>query len=210
MIKYDKLRDIFLIIFVLLLVWQIFFSPTKEKIVTEPIKILLPEIKGNDTKTINTVIPIPAYINNNNIKEKIIVDSIAYNNYIKAKDSISKLNLYLSSIKINNYKDTLINNDTINIYGEINTQGKLLDYKIDYLIKKRQINTNIIPINKIYNPRLSIGLNIEGGVPTEFNSNFILKTGIILKNKNNNSINISYDTDKRIWIGIGKTFNLIK
>ena len=129
--------------------------------------------------------------------------------YEKSKDSLTRLNLYLEAIKINDYEKVLVDNDTIQITGFAKTRGSLLEYKVDYDIKSFEHTYD--PEIVIRRPKLSLGFGVEAGVPTFPNgSNFLMKGNVYFENRKGEGLQFGYDTDKRVWLGIKKTFTIRK
>lgn len=208
-IKNFNFKDCVIVGLIMILIWNLFFSSwDKEKnIKVEPVTITLPAIDGTTGKIkvepeiITETIYLPQY------KEKVVVDKTYKNLYNNAKDSIEKLNLYLDAIKINEYDKTIINNDTIKIIGKVKTRGDLLEYKIDYKIKP--VKVTYIPEVIVKKPTLMGGVSGELGIPTT-PDNFIFKGNLNIINQKGNSLSIGYDTEKKIWVGIGKSIIIKK
>lgn len=191
---------------ILLLVWQNFLQKPVEK-EPVPITVTIPEYKGSTgQKVIERVITQPVYLPST--KETVQVDSGWKKKYEQAQDSLEKNKLYLEAIKIKKYEKTLVDNDTIQIKGFATTRGSLLDYTVDYRIKP--ISLSYVPEVVTKRPTLSAGFGVEGGIPTLPNTSFLLKGNFKLENSKGNSINVGYDTENRFWIGINKTFKIIK
>lgn len=191
---------------ILLLSWQNFFQKTVEK-EPAPITVTIPEYKGSTgERVIERVVTQPVYIPSTN--STIQVDSEWKKKYEQSQDSLEKTKLYLEAIKIKKYEKTLVDNDTIKIKGFATTRGSLLDYTVDYTIKPTSFS--YIPEVIKERPKLSAGFGIEGGVPTLPNTSFLLKGEIRLENKKGNGLSLGYDTQNRVWIGINKTFKIIK
>lgn len=128
--------------------------------------------------------------------------------YESAKDSIEKLNLYLTSIRIRDYKGVIVDNEDIKIEGEASVRGSLLDYKVDYTLKEKTITYKPVVITKL--PKLSAGVGLEVGLPTNPGDNFLVKANANIMNSKGNQFNISIDTDERVWAGYTKNFKIIK
>lgn len=202
-----EIRDILMLVLVGLLSWQMFFQKNIEE-KPQPITITIPERTGTTgTQIVEKVVPVPTYIPQ--YKQPIEVDSKYKELYEKAQDSIQRMNLYLEAIKINDYEEKLVDNDTIEITGYAKTRGSLLEYKVDYNIKPFEHTYD--PEVIIRRPSLSMGLGVEAGIPTfPNNSNFLLKGNLYFENKKGNALSVGYDTDKRIWLGLHKNFKLKK
>lgn len=132
-------------------------------------------------------------------KPVVEVDSVYYEKYKQLKDSVAKDSMFKEAIKINEYnqkyEDTL---QTIDVYSK--TRGKLLEQSVKYTTKPYYITVkDSVAIKKKYT--LSVGSEL--GIPTipTLGSRPVLKANVILKNKRDNTLSISYDTEGRIWIG---------
>ncbi len=201
-----NVTNILIILLIGIIAWQTFFDQEKEPL-PQPITITIPESKGTTgTQIVEKVVPYPVYIPSTG--EKFNVDSEYKKKYEDAKDSLEKQKLYLESIRIREYNKKLVDNDTIEIHGTLKTRGSLLDYKIDYKIKSSNITYTPKIVTK--RPKLSVGLGMQTGIPMNPETNFLMKGDIFFENRKGNGFSVGYDTDKRVWFGIRKTFKLIK
>ena len=124
-----------------------------------------------------------------------------------AKDSLEKLNLYVESIQIKEYKDTLINNDEIIIESYAKTRGSLLEQKVDYTIKAKPFSYKPEYIKE--RPKLTLLPTLEFGLNrTDLSINF--KGGFGFQNKKGDIISVSTDTKGYIYAGYSKALNIIK
>ena len=200
-----NINNILLGLLLVLLSWQTFFNSDSKKDV-QPIVINIPEFKGTTgTQIVEKSVPYTVFLNSG---EKVNVDSDWKRKYEEAKDSLDKQDLYLQSIKINNYEKSVVKNDSTEIKLFATTRGSLLDYKVDYKFTPKPIEYTPKIISE--RPRLSMGFSVEGGVPTVPTANFLLKGTTYFENKKGNGFSLGYDTDKRAWVGIRKTFKIIK
>lgn len=201
-----NVSNILLGVLVIILLWQNFFS--KEEVVQpQPVIVEIPEKSGSTgVQVVEKAVPYPVYIKETG--EKYNVDLQWKKKYEEAKDSLEKQRIYLESIKIKEYEEKLVDNDTIEITGFARTRGSLLDYSVDYRIKPSSFS--YIPDVITKRPSLSMGLGVEGGIPTNPNSNFLLKGNLYFENGKGNGLNFGYDTDNRVWVGVRKTFKLKK
>jgi hypothetical protein len=200
-----NLTNILLGLLLILLGWQTFFNVTP-KVEPQPIVVNIPEFKGTSgVQVVEKVVPYTVFVNSG---EKIDVDSDWKRKYEKAKDSLEKQDLYLQSIQINTYEKSIVKNDSTEINLFATTRGSLLDYKVDYKFTPKPIEYTPKVISE--RPTLSMGISVEGGVPTVPTTNFLLKGSAYFENKKGNGFSLGYDTDKRAWLGIKKTFKIIK
>ena len=200
-----NVTNILLGLLLVILIWQNFSD--SEPVEPQPITITLPETQGSSgVQVVEKYVPYPVY--NNQTNEKYNVDAEWKRKYEEAKDSLEKQQLYLESIKINKYEETLVNNDTIEIKGSATTRGSLLDFNVDYRIKPSTFSYTPEIITQ--RPKLSMGVSVEGGIPTRVGSNFLMKGNIYIENRKGSGVNLGYDTENRIWVGVKKTFKIVK
>lgn len=179
----------FLIIGAILFVRQCGQEPVIEY-VTKEIKVEVPVVE-HVFDTIYEPVPV--------LKKVKEIDSIYYEKYKQLKDSVAKDSMFKEAIKINEYnqkfEDTL---QTINVYSK--TRGKLLEQNVEYTTKPYYITvTDSIAIKK----KTTVSIGFELGVSTidPFSNRPVIKGNLILKNKRDNPISISYDTEGRAWLG---------
>lgn len=199
------LTKILLVLAVFYIGWVNFF---KSEIIEdpEPVTITISEFEGTSGK-----INIEPYVIRDTIRVKgdvIEIDKGYKELYEKAKNSLTKRDLFLEAIKIKNYEGVLVDNNDITIKGTATTRGTLLDYSVDYTIKERSLTYTPKVVTRL--PKLSAGLGLEVGVPTAPETSFVLKANLTLMNIKGNAVDISYDTDKRVWVGFSKSFKIIK
>lgn len=198
-----NIQNILLALLIGLLAYQMFFQKEEEP---KPIQVIIPPIEGTTgTQVIEHVRTIPVYIEG---QGQVIVDERWRDEYLNSKDSIERLNQYLKAIQVKEKEYTFIDNDTIKIDGTLKTRGDLLEYKFDYQIKERIFEYTPEVVYK--RPRISLEMAVKSGIPTNLNSNFLMKAELGLKNKNGFGLNVGYDTDQRIWVGISKDLTLLK
>lgn len=203
--KFDSTK-ILLIIMILMMGYSNFFK-SSELIEPTPVTVTIPESYGTtglqslEPKVVVVQVPVSG------TNQTIDVDAIWKEQYEKASQKI-KDSLYNEAIRINTYSDTLVDNDEIVIKGDARTRGSLLDFQVDYTIKPKDFTYT--PEVVIQNPRLSVGLGMELGVPTRLGENFALKGNLDLMNRKGHEINLGYDTNQTAWIGYTYNFKLIK
>lgn len=204
-----NITNILLALLILIIGWQTFTrgdsnEPPIEKVIT------IPEVKGSTGKqTVEKVVIQPIYLPSTN--QRVNVDyelKEKYEQALKDKDSVAQRNLYLKAIKINTYDKILVDNDSIQIKGYARTRGSLLDYTVDYTIKPYDYTYTPDIIKK--RPSFSMGLGIDSGIPTNINTDFVAKGSLYFENSKGNGFAVGYDTDKRVWVGLRKTFTIKK
>jgi len=196
---------VLLIAAVIFIVWQSFFKsdPIPEP---DPITITIPPSTGT-----SGIIDIEPEVIRDTVYVKgdtLEVDKGYKELYEKAKDSLTKQELYLDAIAIRKYADTIVDNKEITIKGEATTRGSLLNYSVDYTIKEKEF-TYTPEVIKVL-PRLTAGLGLELGVPTIPNISFVAKANLSLMNNKGREVSVGYDTENRVWIGGKLNIKLIK
>lgn len=173
----------------------------------KPVEVKVPETSGSTGLVkVDTIKPKPEVVF---IKgDTVEVDKGYKEKYELAKDSIERLNLYLMAIKIRDYKGVIVDNEDIKIEGEASVRGSLLDYKVDYTLKEKTITYKPVVITKL--PKLSAGVGLEVGLPTNLGDDFLVKANANIMNSKGDQFNISIDTDERVWAGYTKNFKIIK
>lgn len=204
-----NVTNILLVMLIVIMGWQTFVK--NDLPIPEKKTITIPEIKGTTgTKVLEpNVVRDTVYLPSKN--KEIIVDGgwkLKYEQAVKNNDSLEQRTLFLEAIKINKYEKVLVDNDSIEIKGYATTRGNLLDYSVDYRIKPSDF-TYTPDIVKI-RPALSLGFNVEAGVPLIPTSDFLIKGGMFVENTKGNGFSLGYDTQQRVWVGVRKTFTLKK
>lgn len=130
--------------------------PSKEK-------IIIPAKDGTFVKTKPHEIKYDTIIKDTIIykNKKIIIDNTdkkIVEEYLKAKDSIAKLNVVLKASKIRKYNEKFDNDDlTLNIEAE--TTGTLNYIKPTYTIKEKVVSAPVIIKQSVFSMYLGGGLN---------------------------------------------------
>lgn len=197
----NKIGNILLVIAFGIIIWMSWNPRVVTKVETRT--VTLPAKQGTTKfveveKFVRDTVYLPS-------KEKVVVDQKYKRLYEEAKDSLERQSLYLEAIRIREYEQVFLDNDTITIGGKITTRGSLVGYKLDYFIKESQLTYT--PEVEFRMPEMSIGIGIEAGIPTNRDDRFTLKGNLFL-NRGSNGYMISYDTDGMFWLGYNKTFKL--
>jgi len=122
--------------------------------------------------------------------------------YVKAKDSIERLNLYLKSIKLNSFSSKFEDeNLLLNLNGTV--RGEVQEITPSYTIKKREVE--IKPKETVF--RLLAGAEVGSSIIVP-KLNF--KANLMFQNRKGDVISGSYDTDQTVWIGYNKSIFNIK
>lgn len=181
--------------------------------------VITPEVTGGEKKEISKVSVDTVYIEkivkeeNKIVKERIIVDSTykkRYEEAIKENDSLKAKNIFLESIKINEFKGTLVEDSKITIKGKIKTRGNLLGYDIDYTIKKDSISYT--PKVEYRHPSLSLIYGADVIVPTGVvqQSNPVIVGKLGLQFKKGDIVTLGITSQSQVLIGYSKTIRLFK
>lgn len=200
------LSKILLFISVLYIGWFSFIKDTEDVTEPDPIEVVIPETSGK-TEIVYLepeVVRDTVWIKGDTVE----VDKGYKELYEKAKDSLEQAELYLLAIKIRDYKGVIVDNEDILIEGTATTRGELLDYSLDYTIKEKRVSYIPEVVSKL--PKLSGKIGVEVGVPTVPNTPFLVKANVGLMNDKGHEVNLSYDTQQRVWAGYNKTFKIFK
>lgn len=203
--KQINVQNVLLIVIAGLLFWQLFSKPAPIQ-KTDPVQVVIPPVEGSSgLKIIEVAKPVPIVTPGG---EKIIVDEKYKKMYEESQDSIERLNLYLSAIQIKEYKDTVVNDSNLIVVGNIKTRGSLLSYKFDYNILEKKFE--YVPEVVVRRPGLSLSVGASAGVPTDPNSGFLMKGEFGLENRKGEAVTIGYDTGNHVWLGLRKSFKILK
>lgn len=170
----------------LIVIW---FLLQKEK-ETVIVDVVIPPIEG---KFDTIYVPKPI-----TIVERDPLNEDLYDKYLKAKDSLERLQMYLDAISIKEYKE-VYEDSTITITTYSKTRGDLLEQTNEYYIKPRVIPTeiNVEKVNQLY------GI-IEGGISVDLKPT--ISAGLILKNKKDNLLSLKINSNKEVLVGYGYKF----
>lgn len=189
----------------------------KDNTVNDDVVVVIPEINGGGGKEIDSVKTDTVYIEkiinkyNKEAVEALVVDALykeKYENAIKENDSLKAKNIFLESIKINEFKGELLDDSKITIKGKIKTRGKLLSYDIDYTIKKDSISYS--PEIKYRHPSLSLIYGADVIMPTSLlnETSPIIAGKIGLQFKKGDIITIGMTSQNQILLGYSRTIKL--
>lgn len=185
-----KIITIIILIFIIIFLTR---SCNEKEIVEIPIKIEVPvPVVKNNFDTIYKPQPIT-------VENPLNIELL--NKYKKAKDSLEKFDIFKESIKEREYNEKF--EDTfqiINVYTK--TQGKILKQTTNYKTKPYNIKVDTI-INIPIKKTNQFFTGVELGVPAENlqDLNLVFKGNLMFKNKKDNVLTLSFDTEKRVWLG---------
>jgi hypothetical protein len=148
----------------------------KEKIITVPEQI-------NHFDTITILKPF----------KTVKIDSTYKHQYLTAKDSLQRLNLYLAAITIQEYNQNF-KDSTQSIDVWTRTRGSILGQTVNYKIFEHQITTT----DTIELPKARRTLHIGFETSTELD----LKASLIYTNRKKTIYSVGVNQDKAIFVGI--------
>lgn len=172
----------------------------KTTVTEKPIKVLIPEQKGIFEKPTNQS-EIPSAKKDSIIYfDKIIyvqseVDKKLVNEYNSAKDSISKLNIFLNSIRKREYVSTF-DDEFVNIKAHSTVKGELEDTKLSYTLKPREVEVIERTITKEKTIQSKLALFAGANIGSNKNLNTVVpgaEIGVMINN--NTMITGGYNTD---------------
>lgn len=123
--------------------------------------------------------------------------------FANSNDSLQKL-LYEKAIQLNEFSQTF-DDDKVKIDVSGIAQGTVKNMKANYTIKPQTIEVAVKQKERVF----ALKTGIEYGNSIELNKG-LLKGNLEFENKKGNSYNVSYDTEKRIWVGYKITIFDIK
>jgi len=174
----------------------VFNKPAKIK----KVPVYLPSIsKKTDTAKLPiTIINVKLPRKNN----KVQVDSTYYYKYLKEKDSVKQLSIFIDAIKVRDTTITLANNDTIKIDVWTKTRGKLVAQAANYTIKSRTI---IVPVEL---PKASL-MKVYGGLYATLPRSVELTPSIGIKldlvsARTRSVISVGIDNRSTVVVGLSK------
>lgn len=195
------------VIIIGLLVWIIGMSYFNSGPNTKPFFTSSPTIVGTEQKdVIPEVATDTVYITKTIFKDKyidkkiIVVDSLykaEYLSALKENDSLRALNLFLSSIELKTFNDTILDDKNVSIKAKIKTRGDLISYKVDYTIKPQK--HEYIPEVKL--PRLTILGGVDLSVPSEGTGYPNLEANLNFMNRKGSMYSVGLDSRNNISIG---------
>ena len=189
----------------------LFFRGCKGETEPETITITVPEKKSEfepvinpEPETIRVPFEVVKWKDTVIYKENPVNTELVeqYKKVLSDKDSILALQLYADAVAIREYNEVL-EDSLIRTDNYFKTQGKLLEFKQEYTLKEREVSL------KTPETRFRLLGGIEAGNSLELNK-FTAKGNLMFQGRKGNIMSISYDTDKRIWVGYNFTIFKIK
>ena len=140
-------------------------------------------------------------------KVEKVVDTSLVEQYKKANDSLKKA-LFESAVTVREYKE-VFEDSTITITVGAKVTGTLNSLIAEYKTKPRVIVLDTTLTVDVPDYSRSISVYGELNMPTiqGIEAPPVLKIGFDISNKNNWVWGGSYDTEKRVWVKLGKKFN---
>lgn len=142
-------------------------------------------------------------------KAKVVkeIDTSLVEQYKKANDSLKKA-LFESAVTVREYKE-VFEDSTITITVGAKVTGTLNSLIAEYKTKPRVVVLDTTLTVDVPDYSRSISVYGELGMPTiqGIEDTPVLKVGFDISNKRNWVWGGSYDTEKRVWVKLGKKFN---
>jgi hypothetical protein len=141
------------------------------------------------------------------IKKVVVKNDKLIEEYKKANDSLKEA-LFNSAVTVREYKE-VFEDSTITITVGAKVTGTLNSLIAEYKTKPRIIIVDTTLTVEVPDYSRSVVVYGEVGMPTMQNTQAppVLKVGFDISNKKNWVWGGSYDTEKRVWVKIGKKFN---
>jgi len=141
------------------------------------------------------------------IKSVVVKNDKLIEEYKKANDSLKEA-LFNSAVTVREYRE-VFEDSTITITVGAKVTGTLNSLVAEYKTKPRIIVVDTTLTVDVPDYSRSIVVYGEAGMPTMQNTQAppVLKVGFDISNKKNWVWGGSYDTEKRVWVKIGKKFN---
>mgnify|MGYP001307800176 FL=1 len=141
------------------------------------------------------------------IKKVVVKNEKLIEEYKKANDSLKEA-LFNSAVTVREYRE-VFEDSTITITVGAKVTGTLNSLVAEYKTKPRIIVVDTTLTVDVPDYSRSIVVYGEVGMPTMQNTQAppVLKVGFDISNKKNWVWGGSYDTEKRVWVKIGKKFN---
>jgi hypothetical protein len=141
------------------------------------------------------------------IKKVVVKNEKLIEEYKKANDSLKEA-LFNSAVTVREYRE-VFEDSTITITVGAKVTGTLNSLVAEYKTKPRIIVVDTTLTVDVPDYSRSVVIYGEVGMPTMQNTQAppVLKVGFDISNKKNWVWGGSYDTEKRVWVKIGKKFN---
>ena len=141
------------------------------------------------------------------IKSVVVKNDKLIEEYKKANDSLKEA-LFNSAVTVREYRE-VFEDSTITITVGVKVTGTLNSLVAEYKTKPRIIVVDTTLTVDVPDYSRSVVVYGEVGMPTMQNTQAppVLKVGFDISNKKNWVWGGSYDTEKRVWVKIGKKFN---
>lgn len=166
---------------------------SKKEIVIPAKKDSFPSVKP--VKIHDTIIKDSIVFKNRKITVVNPLDKQMVVDYLKAKDSIERLNLFIKAVKINKYKQNFDNKDiTLDIEAE--TTGTLNYIRPIYTIKEKKVDAPVY----IKQTKFALYTGIEVYDNKSF-GNAGAKIDLSIQNKKGDIYTAGYDSNSNIYIG---------
>lgn len=201
-------KNLTIIILILLLAGVSYFlllKPRGKEIVRVPVtvRVKTPQIE----KVTDTVIVVDTIYNDRIIYRENAPDKELAQKYQQSQDTVEKLNMYLSAITERIY-DVEFTDSIQNIKVHSSIRGELLKQSLSYTVYPQEVVLDTV-LDVEVPKRIQLYGLIEAGAalrPEPENRLIIVKGGVIFKNKRDQLITLSIDSQVRGWVGFGFKF----
>jgi hypothetical protein len=185
---------------------------TRPEVIPDPITITIPGSSGTSgvvqIDTVEVIKEIKVYLPG---KKEIVVDNSykdAYEAAIEDNDELAAKNLFLESIRVKEYNEVAIDNDTIKVDLYAKTRGSLLAYRIDYNIKDKEFTYT--PEVMHIRPKMTVLLGLEAILPPIGPGTPALKLDLGFQGQGGDVWSGGIDTQGNKYVGFKKSFTIFK
>jgi len=207
----DKIKN-YTILILLVFSGVMIYLHTRPEVIPDPIIITIPGSSGTSglvqIDTVEVIKEVKVYLPG---KKEIVVDNSykeAYERAIEDNDDLTAKNLFLESIRIKEYNEIAIDNDTIKVDLYAKTRGTLLAYKIDYNIKDKEFTYT--PEVMHIRPKMTVLLGLEAVLPPIGSGTPALKLDLGFQGQGGDIWSGGIDTQGNKYVGFKKSFTIFK
>jgi hypothetical protein len=193
-----NINKVYISIGIILIIISFFIGRFTVGTIDTKIKVTVPEVKNTSELIIN---PEPV---KNKIKDSIVYkDSVIYHtkfnkalaqDFINTTSDIEKLNKFISAVELNEY-EIPYDDEFLSTKSYIKTEGKVISFRQDYVIKERKIGLDVKVPAKV---NFLIGSSVENTIKLD---EFNIKVLGGIQRKNGDIILGGYGLNKTIEVG---------
>jgi hypothetical protein len=163
-------------------------------------EVVVPAVKDSFKSVKPTIVKLPPIHDTIIAKGDTIIvteplDKTLAKNYLQAKDSIGRLNLYLSSIQRRKYSQTFTDNN-ISITVDAEATGTINSIKPSYVIKERKVEAPVVIKQTAYALYTGVEIHNNNGLGV-----LGVKADLGVQNRRGDIYTIGYDTNNNIYLG---------